>query len=237
MCKRHRIALIIDETYRDFLPPDRLPNHDLFSLPDWQSTFIGLYSFSKAFAIPGHRVGAVIASSQLIDEQIVKVLDALLVCAPVPPQKVLEWAIHDPDQRKWREARRDELVERSKLFREVMNAANARISQERGEDVWQGWEIDGLGAYYAFLRHPYAEAGLSSERVARMLGEKVGVSCLPASFFGQGQVLGQRGYQRQQTRLEKEHLRISIANVLDDGIRELEDRFVIFDRLVRESQT
>lgn len=227
--------MVIDETYRDFLPTDRLPNHDLFSLSDWQSTLISLYSFSKAFAIPGHRVGAIIASSDLIEQEIVKVVDALLVCAPVPPQKVLEWAIHDPEQRKWRDARRDELIGRGKLFREVMNAANARISEERGGESWQGWEIDGLGAYYAFLRHPYAENEINQEDVARLLGEKVGVSCLPASFFGQGQVLAQGAQNRQQIRLKEEHLRISIANVLDDGIRELEDRFVIFDRIVRET--
>ena len=166
-----------------------------------------------------------------------KVVDALLVCAPVPPQKVLEWAIHDPEQRRWREDRRDELIGRGQLFREVMNAANARISQERGgESSWPGWEIDGLGAYYAFLRHPYAEYGMNQEDVARLLGEKVGVSCLPASFFGQGQVLPQGARRREQVRLKEEHLRISIANVLDDGIRELENRFVILDRLVRESR-
>jgi len=62
------------------------------------------------------------------------------------------------------------------------------------------------------------------------------VSCLPASFFGQGQVLPQGARRREQVRLKEEHLRISIANVLDDGIRELENRFVILDRLVRESR-
>ena len=239
LCQSRRIALIIDETYRDFLHPSRVPNHDLFSLPHWEGTLISLYSFSKSYAIPGHRVGAIIASSLLIEQQVVKVLDALLVCAPVPPQKVLEWAIHDPQQREWRAARRDELVGRGKLFTQVVNAVNARIVEERGHEhaaSWPGWQIDGLGAYYAYLRHPYARDGADAESVAKGLGQRVGVSVLPASFFGEGQVLDKRKGQRvsrTKTEPDHQHLRVSIANVFDDSIRALEDRFVSFDRMMR----
>ena len=62
LCRGRGIALIVDETYRDF--DSRIEQgrpHDLFTDPDWADTFIHLYSFSKAYRLTGHRVGAVIA--------------------------------------------------------------------------------------------------------------------------------------------------------------------------------
>ncbi|KAJ3990384.1 pyridoxal phosphate-dependent transferase [Lentinula detonsa] len=101
------IALILDETYRDFIVGDadviERP-HGLFDsdsesedkllttisnkkLP-WHSTLISLYSFSKSYRIPGHRLGAITASPELLRE-ICKVLDTLQICAPRVPQLAL----------------------------------------------------------------------------------------------------------------------------------------------------
>ena len=55
------LALILDETYRDFDSRSGLP-HDLLTRPGWDRTVIQLYSFSKAYRLTGHRVGALIAS-------------------------------------------------------------------------------------------------------------------------------------------------------------------------------
>ncbi|MEN9012492.1 MAG: aminotransferase class I/II-fold pyridoxal phosphate-dependent enzyme, partial [Yoonia sp.] len=43
LCRRHKIALIIDETYRDFDSRTGAPHH-LFQDPDWGDTLIQLYS-------------------------------------------------------------------------------------------------------------------------------------------------------------------------------------------------
>ena len=56
LAKARDIALIIDETYRDFDSRAGAP-HDLFNDPDWSGTLIHLYSFSKAYRLTGHRVG------------------------------------------------------------------------------------------------------------------------------------------------------------------------------------
>ncbi|MDX1781282.1 MAG: aminotransferase, partial [Thalassovita sp.] len=56
------IALVVDETYRDFHSQSGAP-HDLFTDPDWDDTLIQLYSFSKSYRLTGHRVGAMIAST------------------------------------------------------------------------------------------------------------------------------------------------------------------------------
>lgn len=55
LARKHRIVLIIDETYRDFDSRDGAP-HDLFMTPpDWQENLVQLYSFSKAYRLTGHR--------------------------------------------------------------------------------------------------------------------------------------------------------------------------------------
>ena len=61
------IALIIDETYKDFRESPRAP-HDLFRHDHWEKTFIQLYSFSKSYALYGYRVGSIIAGRPFIAE-------------------------------------------------------------------------------------------------------------------------------------------------------------------------
>jgi aspartate/methionine/tyrosine aminotransferase len=61
LAKAHGLKLLIDETYRDFDSRDGAP-HTLVGLPDWDETLIQLYSFSKAYRLTGHRVGAMMAS-------------------------------------------------------------------------------------------------------------------------------------------------------------------------------
>ena len=66
LARRHGIALILDETYRSFRDTGgREPAHRLFADPAWRSTLVSLHSFSKDLAIPGYRVGAVVAAPEL----------------------------------------------------------------------------------------------------------------------------------------------------------------------------
>ncbi len=67
LAKAHDIALVVDETYRDFLTREG-PPHGLFAKPDWRGTLVHLYSFSKVYCLTGYRVGAVIAGERLQGE-------------------------------------------------------------------------------------------------------------------------------------------------------------------------
>ena len=84
-----KIALVVDETYRDLLPDDwptrpsssRTQPHRLFGRTfekeigyRWQDYLIQIYSFSKAYAMPGYRIGSLVASPALIKEAL-KVVD------------------------------------------------------------------------------------------------------------------------------------------------------------------
>lgn len=190
LAEERGVALVLDETYRDFLPEGRDRPHEVFARPDWRGRVIQLYSFSKAYAIPGHRLGAILADAALVAE-IAKVLDCIQICPPRGPQAAVAWGIEAI--RPWREATREAINRRIAVFRDVIAAA-------------PGWEISAIGAYFAFVRHPFAEDGIAvGERLAR----EAGVITLPGGFFGPGQ-------ERQ--------IRFAFANVADEVLPGVAER-------------
>lgn len=193
-CRKHGLWLILDETYADFLPQAGQRPHALFEDEAWRANVIRLYSFSKAYAIPGHRVGAMVADRRVV-AQIAKVLDNLQICAPRAAQAALTWAIDA--LAKWREESRREIVARGDAFAGMLGRLD-------------GWRIDSRGAYFAYVRHPYA--GIPAARIAERLATERGILCLPGSYFGPGQ---------------ESHLRIAIANVDRQTIASLGPRFLL----------
>ncbi|MCB8820988.1 aminotransferase [Microvirga rosea] len=169
LCRRRGIYLVIDETYRDFLPRGVNRAHGLFTGREWRDTVIQLYSFSKSYAIPGHRTGAVTADAGLI-EQIAKILDCIQICAPRVAQAALPWAIDA--LRDWREANRSEINDRAAVFRKAL-------------EPLPEWQVESVGAYFAYLKHPFP--GTPAQVVAERLAVDRGVLCLPGSYFGPGQ--------------------------------------------------
>jgi aspartate/methionine/tyrosine aminotransferase len=169
LCRRRGLWLILDETYADFLPASDQVPHGLFAHDDWRDVLIRLYSFSKAYAVPGHRVGAMIADAPVV-AQIAKVLDNLQICAPRAPQMALAWAIGALAG--WRETNRAEIVARGAAFRSMLTGI-------------PGWRIDSQGAYFAYVRHGLP--GVPAASVAARLTREAGVLCLPGSYFGSGQ--------------------------------------------------
>ncbi|MDO9418185.1 aminotransferase [Pararhizobium sp.] len=194
LCKKSGTWLILDETYRDFLPEGQRP-HGLFTGEGWQDTVIGLYSFSKSFCIPGHRLGAITAGERLV-EQVTKIMDNLQICAPRSAQAALAKALPVLDD--WRNGNRAEIGRRS----DTMKATMARVS---------GWRIEAIGAYFAFIRHPFP--GRSSADIAERLAKEAGIVCLPGDYFGEGQ---------------GDYLRFAFANAGSDTIAKLEERLAGF---------
>ena len=90
LCRRRGLVLVIDETYRDFRPLSQQSPHALFATP-WQDHVVQLYSFSKAYCVPGYRAGAVIAGAAFMPE-LAKVLDCVQICAARIGQAALAWA-------------------------------------------------------------------------------------------------------------------------------------------------
>ncbi|MEH6405444.1 MAG: aminotransferase [Sneathiella sp.] len=169
LCATKGIWLILDETYRDFLPEENQTPHSLFSKENWQGNLIQLYSFSKSFCIPGHRLGAVLGSEDLILE-ISKVMDNLQICAPRPPQVAVAKAL--PLLKDWREMNRIEIAARVNTLKQAFLGL-------------PDWNISAIGAYFAYIKHPFT--GASSLEVAQQLATERGVICIPGEFFGRNQ--------------------------------------------------
>jgi aspartate/methionine/tyrosine aminotransferase len=195
LCRSRGIALVLDETYRDF---DSRPGpvHDLFSDPDWDDTLIQLYSFSKAYRLTGHRVGAMAASEHRLAEA-EKFLDTVAICPPQIGQRAALWGMRHLDQ--WLAGERAEILDRRAAITEGFPRLDA-----------QGWQLLGCGAYFAYVRHPYAA---SSDAVARALVHKAGVLLLPGTMF------------MPEDRPEgRQALRIAFANIDRAGVGRLFDR-------------
>ncbi|MDI3308564.1 MAG: aminotransferase [Acetobacteraceae bacterium] len=169
LCRKHGAWLVLDETYRDFLAPEQMPPHALFRDPSWRDSLVHLYSFSKAYCVPGHRVGAIIAGPAFRAE-LMKALDTMQICAPRAAQMALAWAV--PALRGWRAANQALMAERAAAFRQVV----AQLP---------GWRLDALGAYFAYLRVP--QDGPGALALAERLAAERGLLSLPGPFFGPGQ--------------------------------------------------
>jgi len=168
-CRDNGAWLLLDETYRDFLSDADQAPHDLFKEADWPSHLIQLYSFSKSFCIPGHRLGAIVAGAAMV-ANVAKVMDNLQICATRAPQIAVSRAIEP--LKSWRDDNRKEIARRAEALRVSMSNV-------------AGWHVEAVGAYFAFVRHPYD--GLSSVAVAEKLAKTTGIITLPGSFFGESQ--------------------------------------------------
>lgn len=166
LCHDRGIWLILDETYRDFITQDA-PRHDLLNHPG-RERLILLYSFSKAYCIPGHRLGAVCTSTNAIQEM-AKIMDNIQICAPRVGQQAIAPMIHSLQG--WRQDNNEKMAERAAAFRQAF------------DDI-AGFEIAAMGAYFGYVRHPFQDTSLN---VAETMAKTVGVLTIPGDFFGKGQ--------------------------------------------------
>jgi aspartate/methionine/tyrosine aminotransferase len=169
LAKARGIALILDETYKDFRP-DAAPAHGLLQREDWAGTLIQLYSFSKVYALAGYRLGAMIAGEATLFEA-AKVLDCMTICPPQITQHGVVFALSELDG--WK---REKLAIMAKRLDALRNAF-ARSGLH--------YELVSSGAYFAYVKHPFA--GETSKAVAMRLAQQHDVLCLPGSMFGPGQ--------------------------------------------------
>ena len=192
LAREHKIALIVDETYRDFDSRNGAP-HDLFSDPDWADTLIHLYSFSKAYRLTGHRVGAVVADAKRLAE-IEKFLDTVAICPNQLGQMAALWGMQNLSD--WLAGERQEILDR-----------RAAIHDHFDILAQKGWDLLGCGAYFAYLRHPF---DTSSADLAPQLVRDASVLLLPGTMFMPADMPD-----------GEKQLRVAFANIDRDGVAAL----------------
>lgn len=190
LARSHGLALIVDETYRDFLSHEGAP-HDLFTDPDWDDTLIHLYSFSKAYRLTGHRVGA-IATNPARLAQIEKVLDSVTICPSGLGQRAALWGLENLGD--WLGGERREILAR-------------RDHLLAGFQTLAGWQLHAAGAYFGYAAHPF---DMPSDVLAQKLVKEASLLVLPGTMFApKGDTDAPR------------HLRIAFANADAAGLARL----------------
>lgn len=193
LAQAHGLALVVDETYRDFDSRTGAP-HDLLQRPDWDRTLIQLYSFSKAYRLTGHRVGAIVAGLDRL-AQVEKFLDTVAISPAQLGQIGAVWGMANLGD--WLAGERAEILTR-------------RAAAQAALGAMPGWRLKSAGAYFAWLEHPFAER---SDQLAQRMVRDIGVLALPGTMFTPaGDPTGAR------------HLRIAFANVDAAGIDALAGR-------------
>lgn len=164
---KHNLILITDEPY-DFLLFDGAKLPTLVADDRLRHNRISCFSFSKAYAMTGYRVGYVFAEEGMI-RQIMKVHDAFIVSAPRPSQVAALAAITGPQEcvealRKTLQDRRDRLCSHLDRMKKWFSYVKPK------------------GAYYVFPRFLPAHADIVQVALDILRGAKISV--VPGSAFG-----------------------------------------------------
>ena len=167
LCRRRGIWLVIDETYRDFLPAGAQPAARAVHGADWRGHVIQLYSFSKAYAIPGHRTGAITADAGPHRASSPRSSIACRSARRGPRRRRLPWAIEA--LRDWREANRAEINRRAAAFAAALAAA-AGMARRLGRRLFR-------------LSSAIRSRGDAPRAVAERLAVERGVLALPGTLF------------------------------------------------------
>lgn len=168
LARRRNIALILDETYNEFIPGGPRP-HDLFTRENWGDHFIHLASFGKTLALTGYRAGMLAASEAFI-RQALKVQDTMAVCQPRITQHAVMYGVERLER--WVAANREMMTRRHDLFRAEFTKPGNRF------------HLSASGAFFAWVRHPFS--GLTGRQAARRLLDQAAILCLPGEVFGPG---------------------------------------------------
>lgn len=168
LAKARGIALVVDETYKDFRA-DPAPPHNLFKLKDWGDNFIHLYSFSKVYALTGYRVGSVTAGPAFLAE-LEKILDCITICAPTISQGAALYGLRSLDD--WKNQKLATAKEKAAALRQAFTHPGL------------SYKLLSVGAFFAYIQHPFTD---DAKTVAKRLAQKHDLLALPGSMFGPGQ--------------------------------------------------
>ncbi len=187
---RNDIYVICDDTYdalaydvpaRDVLARDMAAGHEaeagafsLMSLPELRHLLVGVFSFSKRFALTGWRVGFLWAQEPLM-AQMLKIHDAAAICAPTPSQIAALASLEGPQD--IYAGFKEQLRQRRDLLCAGLNGLGGRFSYIRP-----------AGAFYVMAKAEDAIlniVGDSRELALRLLREAK-VITIPGGAFGPG---------------------------------------------------
>ncbi len=162
LAQRHDLYLLSDEVYDELVFEGE---HVSPALYDAERT-IGIYAFSKNYAMTGWRVGYVVANEEL-SRVITKIQEPMISCVASPVQKAAEAALTGPQ---------DCIGEMRDSYRERRDAV-VELLKEEGYYVYTP-----AGAFYIMV--DVSDAGVDSRQFALNLLEQCRVAVAPGTAFG-----------------------------------------------------
>ncbi len=171
MAKKHDLFLLSDEVYKDFV----YTNEEIFalaSIPELKDRVIRVFSFSKAFAMTGWRVGFVHSSAKNITE-ILKIHDSMVTCAPVVSQYAAIGAFSEEGKKSIQEFK-TAYIRRLKMTTTFLNTL---------PDVFS--YVKPNASYFVFPKLvSKSEKIINSQDFCMELLEKTSVALVPGVAFG-----------------------------------------------------
>ncbi|MBQ8412041.1 MAG: aminotransferase class I/II-fold pyridoxal phosphate-dependent enzyme [Lachnospiraceae bacterium] len=165
ICKEKDIIVISDEIYSELTYGDA-GHFTIASLPDMQERTIIINGFSKAYAMTGWRLGYALAP-QIIAEQMTKIHQFAIMCAPTTSQYAAISAIKEGDKD----------IERMKSSYDQRRHFLMRTFEEMGLPCFEP-----LGAFYMFPC--IKEFGMTSDEFATRLLQEEELAVVPGTAFG-----------------------------------------------------
>ncbi len=185
----HDLILISDETYEKLIYEEE--HFSLGSVQELKEHVVSIFSFSKAFAMTGWRVGFAAGPERIIREM-VKIHDSLGLCAASVSQSAALAALD----------LEEEVEEMVADYRENRDILVEGLNSINGISC-----IYPKGAFYAFAN--VKEIGPSSFDISRDLLEKVQVMTVAGSSFGEAG----EGYLRFTFANSKENIREGLKRI------------------------
>ncbi len=165
--EKHNIIIISDETY-DFLTYENICHFSPASVPGARSRTILCGSFSKKYAMTGYRIGFAFADEGIIDHML-KVHDALVICAPAISQKAAIGAL------KGNQESVSDFVSKLSENRDLMCSHLDELS-----DYFEYQKPK--GAYYIMVK--YKKLKMDSFKVSLKILKEAKVITIPGDAFG-----------------------------------------------------
>ena len=165
ICKEKDIIVISDEIYSE-LTYGEAGHFTIGSLPDMKERTIIINGFSKAYAMTGWRLGYALAP-KIIAEQMTKIHQFAIMCAPTTSQYAAISAIKDGDKD----------IERMRASYDQRRHFLMKTFEEMGLPCFEPF-----GAFYMFPC--IKEFGLTSDEFATRLLEEEELAVVPGTAFG-----------------------------------------------------
>jgi aspartate/methionine/tyrosine aminotransferase len=166
LAQQNNLFIISDEVYKDFIYDD-LPYFSLGQVLRYRKIFIRIFSFSKAYAMTGWRVGYVHSDASVIKE-IMKVHDCLVTCAPVVSQYAAMGALEMGAE--WLNYFKQEYAKRRDLICSYLDKLSDHLSYTRPNS-----------AYFVM---PKYKGEKTSFATAVDILDQVKLAVVPGSAFG-----------------------------------------------------